>query len=385
MNIQLKKKLFFLNLKNIFLKNKIKYFLFYRTLLYGAKVGVFNNDKIDHIVISADKNNIIAIQNILLKNKFVIIKDEKNKLRIKKKNFVVEIIFISKSQIFFYFKNIRVSTKYFLKANETKIFNSKYSIPLKNDILINKIFSPSKINLIKYVFFNNSTNIVEKIFEILKIIFLISKYNSKISNYSLKSKLDVNSEKPFFEFLKNKFNTKKKIKMMTEKEFKNTNFDFDQSNWIFRKSHLSLFTKNTKIRKIGDIIKFIKNNYKKINLNINEVNTNKLFYEPLEWNDNLWKKGNNMFIYSIIYEYKHNVVAYKESNDYIKRNNFYKLFTKKYFENLKNMDEIEIKKFLSKNPLRIIDNSFAEGRHKVAAMIGRIVKGKKYIPICVYY
>ena len=48
------------------------------------------------------------------------------------------------------------------------------------------------------------------------------------------------------------------------------------------------------------------------------------------------------------------------------------------------MTDTEIKDFLEKNPLPIRNQSFISGRHRVAAMIGRIIKKKKYIPFYIY-
>ena len=42
------------------------------------------------------------------------------------------------------------------------------------------------------------------------------------------------------------------------------------------------------------------------------------------------------------------------------------------------MTDTEIKDFLEKNPLPIRNQSFISGRHRVAAMIGRIIKKKIY-------
>ena len=53
-------------------------------------------------------------------------------------------------------------------------------------------------------------------------------------------------------------------------------------------------------------------------------------------------------------------------------------------EHLKNPSLTEIRKYLHGNPLPINKLGFISGRHRVAAMIGRILKGEKYIPFNVY-
>ena len=50
----------------------------------------------------------------------------------------------------------------------------------------------------------------------------------------------------------------------------------------------------------------------------------------------------------------------------------------------KNYSKIEISNYLNDNPLPINEHGFLSGRHRVAAMIGRILRGEKYIPFNVY-
>ena len=44
------------------------------------------------------------------------------------------------------------------------------------------------------------------------------------------------------------------------------------------------------------------------------------------------------------------------------------------------MKDKDIEKMLCKSPILIVNNSISSGRHRVAAMIGRLIKGKDYIP-----
>ncbi len=383
MNIQLQKNIVFKDLSKIFLRNKVNYLLFYRTLLYAKKVGRFNEDNEDNVIIYTEEKKIPQIKEILKKKKFKFYRIDRDSFKIKKLNVNIEIFIVLKSQSSFFFKNIEIETKYLLKKKKIKILGTTYFLPAKSNFLISKIFSPKKIELIKNMIFSNK-KIFSKIIDLVILFLLIIKYKKSITNYSLKNKFNALSNIQFKNFpISNKIK-QKGCKVLTEKEFKNTYFDFDKSNWIYRKPHLSIFTNSTKIKKIGPIINHIRKNFKKIKSSIKEVDTSKTFDEPLEWNDNFWKKGNNFFIYSIIYEYRHGVVAYNQSNKYIRENQKLKLYSKKYFESLKSMSDKEIKNYLDQNPLKLIDNAFSEGRHKVAAMIGRLVKNKKYIPFHVY-
>ena len=92
--------------------------------------------------------------------------------------------------------------------------------------------------------------------------------------------------------------------------------------------------------------------------------------------------GNNFFFYSMFFSFRKTLYLEK-SNNYIRNNVQPYLYSKEYYKI--EMNELEITKLLNKHPIKISNNSFGSGRHRVAAMIGRIIKGKSYIPGKVYY
>ena len=47
------------------------------------------------------------------------------------------------------------------------------------------------------------------------------------------------------------------------------------------------------------------------------------------------------------------------------------------------MNEEELRTFLKDNPIEVTNNCVTSGKHRVYAMIGRIAKGKDYIPFYV--
>ena len=79
------------------------------------------------------------------------------------------------------------------------------------------------------------------------------------------------------------------------------------------------------------------------------------------------------------------MVGYEKINSYNLENKKLKIYSKQYYESLSNMTDAEIKDFLEKNPLPIRNKSFLSGRHRIVAMIGRIIKKKKYIPFYIYH
>ena len=143
--------------------------------------------------------------------------------------------------------------------------------------------------------------------------------------------------------------------------------------------------KDNKSMSIKHIIKFLrKKKINKIAKKIIETKMSSTFDEPIYLNQRFWKTGNNFFIYAIIYGFKKNVVGYQKVNDYIKKKLKPNIYTKNYYKKLDAMNETEISNYLNDNPLPINQHGFLSGRHRVAAMIGRILRGKKYIPFNVY-
>ena len=54
--------------------------------------------------------------------------------------------------------------------------------------------------------------------------------------------------------------------------------------------------------------------------------------------------------------------------------------TKEYYDSLKPMTDEEILEFNKKNPVEFDNGFIKHSYHRAYAMIGRLIKGKKYIP-----
>ncbi len=166
------------------------------------------------------------------------------------------------------------------------------------------------------------------------------------------------------------------------KNFHKLDFEpLDSVNWLLRKNHLNVLTENKKHISVGSIINYLKDDdffTKKIN-NINEVDTSTPFSEPIHLNRDFWESGNNFFIYPAYFEFRKNVVSYKNSNEYIRNVTFPQLYSFDYYENLDKMSDEEITEFLINNPIEITNRHITSGRHRVAAMMGRMVRNKPYI------
>ena len=110
-----------------------------------------------------------------------------------------------------------------------------------------------------------------------------------------------------------------------------------------------------------------------------------MFNEPIYYSRKFWQTGNNFFFYSLYYSFRKNVLSYEKTNNYISKKLKPELYSKEYYSSRLEMNEIQISNLLNKNPIEISNGGFGSGRHRVAAMIGRVVGGKSYIPFKVYY
>ena len=162
-------------------------------------------------------------------------------------------------------------------------------------------------------------------------------------------------------------------------------FDSNDFNYYLRKSHYDLITNNNKSLKIVDILNFFKKKkIKNIEKKIIETDTKFLFGEPIYLNKKFWKTGNNFYIYPLIFGFKKNIIGYEKVNHYIKEKRQPQVYSKDYYQKLSNMNKSEIKDLMIKNPIAINKNGFLGGRHRVAAMIGRLIRGEDYIPFYVF-
>ncbi len=173
-----------------------------------------------------------------------------------------------------------------------------------------------------------------------------------------------------------------KVYKLSYSKFLKLRFEPENSvNWLLRSRHLNLITNNKEFIKIKDIVSHLKinNNLENKMNHVVEVNTQYEFDEPVHLNRRFWESGNNFFIYPIYFRYRKNVIPYKESNQYIKADPGINLYSFEYFDNLESMTDKEVEDFLLKNPIEITKDYITSGRHRVAAMIGRLVIDQKYL------
>jgi hypothetical protein len=113
---------------------------------------------------------------------------------------------------------------------------------------------------------------------------------------------------------------------------------------------------------------------------VRETDTSSVFEEPINLNTHFWNSGNNYFFNCLKYGFRKNVVPYKKANEYISNTRTPNLYSAEYYRSLEPMRDKEIEDFLKKSPIGMHNRAIAHGIHRVSAMIGRLVRGKKYIP-----
>tara|TARA_R110001592_G_scaffold1706_2_gene10164 strand:- start:2086 stop:3933 length:1848 start_codon:yes stop_codon:yes gene_type:complete len=112
---------------------------------------------------------------------------------------------------------------------------------------------------------------------------------------------------------------------------------------------------NGKLKTVGDIVKYwqVPENIKAVQSSLNKKN---------------WQYFNSMMA-----GYKKGVITESGPDSW-------KLLTKKYYDSLPNMSEEEIEVFQKDNPVDFDNGLIRHGTHRAYAMIGRLIRGEKYIP-----
>ena len=91
-----------------------------------------------------------------------------------------------------------------------------------------------------------------------------------------------------------------------------------------------------------------------------------------------WDNGNSFFFNCLICGFRKEIKSYEkiDASDLLEKN----IYSLNYYKNKPVMSKKEIEIFLSKNPIQIRNGSISSGRHRVSAMIGRLIRGEEYIP-----
>lgn len=171
-------------------------------------------------------------------------------------------------------------------------------------------------------------------------------------------------------------------KKLSMDEFLEFQFDAPEGlNWRFRGKQLWTFAKPG--QKIGDIVQRIseKGGDSYLRSLVEEPEFQHVC-EPVNLCRNYWEDGNTHFLAPMILGYRFGFPPYLGTNLYLSM--FGKEFLSfNHLESLPEMSNSEIALLQSLYPLEVSKGAFSSGRHRVAAMIGRLARGQDYIPISV--
>lgn len=348
---------------------KLQHWLSGRTLLYTQKVGCLPNENFDSVAVKIiSQEEIEKLLNILIEEGFQIIKVDKWNALLNKNGRDLDISCYVSNGIYLRHRNIMLKHSYFDNLIRVIKGGGFWCVPNHSDELIDDIYT-SSINLqyfrtLPFLAANNNS-----IFKVAR------KLLSKVVKLSPQWAQNISY------LIGNKQNNKRII--LTEHELREIYFEEDPINWKIRKPHLDLITCNGKYRKVGEIIDYLNNteNLKAVRNEITETIINCPFLEPIYFSKTFWLSGNSNFINCILYTFRKGVVPYEEANIYINRNKPLNLFSAEYYQSLELMDDNEIKSFLKDRPIVIENNKLVGGRHRVCAMIGRLITDQPYIPV----
>lgn len=349
-------------------KIKIHNWLSGRTLLYIQKVGFLPNDNFDSVAIKGRSESLNSILiNDLITSGFILVKMDAMNILFSRKGRYLEICkYVSDGGFLRHNKLIFKKSKF--KNLQRICINGYYwNIPDHADELIHDLYINSKNRL----YFSSSPYLKDSNFPGKE---LVKKVVNKFINIS----------PPWLENIFYSLgNINKTRKELTENEFREVLFEEDSVNWQLRKTHLDLITCKGKYRKIGEIIDYLKRPVvlQEIKAGIHETEMLDTFLEPIYYNKQFWQSGNNYFINCIIYSFRKKVVPYEEIANYVYDKSSPKLFSAEYYLSLDPMSEKEISNLLRSSPIMIENNTLISGRHRVCAMIGRLVAGQSYLPI----
>ncbi len=289
--------------------------------------------------------------------------------------------------------SIRIKDKNLLLSNLQKTNftiienNNKYCLLFKDRRLIkvnffSNILFKNNIEFLgyKFYFFQSEAIIIKSTRKIrmfyIKILnklkYLYYKYKNFIIFNQLANRLDTNEIK------------RGEVYPLNEAAFLNLRIEPNLSpNWIMRRQHLDIVSNNRKNTKVKDIVKYFKNkeNLENAKNQINETINLNIYDEPISHNKLFWDSGNNYFVNNLLYGFRKNVTSYTDANSYISSQNKPNLYSKEYYESLEKMSDIEVKNLFVENPIEVTNNCVTSGKHRMYAMIGKLINDESYITI----
>ena len=160
----------------------------------------------------------------------------------------------------------------------------------------------------------------------------------------------------------------------------------DSFNWRWRGPHLQLVTDGGRLRRIGDILEWLRQPgvAERVRQLVRDTDTSVPFTVPANLDHRFWNTGNNFFANCILYGFRRGVHAYHQANAYISSGASPPLFSGAYYAARSPMRDDEVSLLLREKPLEVTDGAVTGGKHRAFAMLGRLLEGKPYLPIRAY-
>lgn len=167
---------------------------------------------------------------------------------------------------------------------------------------------------------------------------------------------------------------------LTKEEFLDLQFDPPGSlNWSWRGRHFSKVSQEGWT--IRQSIEALEGRLDEVEQTVTETNLLTCCPEPINLSRKFWQTGDNFFFFPLIFGFRHSVLPYHAANLWISHGLLPMLYSREYYAQLPPMREEEIQTFLQDNPVEIRAGALVSGRHRAAAMMGRLLKGETYIPL----
>ena len=346
----------------------IYYCLFERTLLYVYNVSLLPKDETDKVAVCLNnKNAYTVLVDKISSLGFNILKQSSKGILVSRGNRMLEIKLLSHNGNFYRTVKYKINQLHFYQTNLIEFHGALLNIPNDPEMVLQYIYAP------------NINELIRRFVATL----ISTQYDVKTSlKYISSNLLEYNNLRGKIIRLKSIFHYNITHKSLSLEEFRSIYFETDEVNSLMRKKHIDIITNNGKYKTVGEIIDYMSDGVsQKLLDKVVDTDTSVSFIEPIYWSKRFWLSGNNYYIYNIVSEFRYKVLPYEVANRYISKNKLPLIYTKEYYDSLKMMSDDDIERSLRLNPVKLNNNMLQSGRHRVCAMIGRIVKGKSYIPI----
>mgnify|MGYP006103545061 CR=1 FL=1 len=171
-----------------------------------------------------------------------------------------------------------------------------------------------------------------------------------------------------------------------EREFKElTIYEGNFIESFVRQKQYLIVTDNLQKIRINEIVNFMKEKTIDFVWNNYSEQPGKMIPKNVDrWLDqDFWQNGNTHFLGNIKYEFRKGTIAYENFNSDTQPIDADIFLSTEYFENRQLMNDIEIANLLDDNSISLRGKHVTSGRHRVFAMVGRLINGKQYIPFTV--